>query len=440
MSRTRPPSGTSPLVPRWGLSERTGFAVSFCAVSVTATHFLKQLFLPNGLLVLAVSIAVLVFTRGERFRDFVLAATILLAAGGLVMAVRFHSLRACLALTALMVQAAVVQLGPANGTFVYWSLTMLAVNLLLLVLVDDSFFDWTATAWWTGLLVVECGALFGMSRWGGGALERASRYALDLRFYQAGALEIVLVVAAIGMAVRFVMRPDPIWAGLLWASVAVFPIANGSDTLYTATAALILGIAVLERSHFIAYRDELTGLPGRRAFNEELASLTEGYMIAVVDVDHFKKFNDTYGHDTGDQVLCKVANHLARVNGGGKAFRCGGEEFAIIFRQGGIQEAAEYLDHLRETIGQDEFVVRGQDRRQNDRSERRASNRGKHGRSVRTHVTVSIGVAAGRAELQPEEVVKAADEALYAAKSAGRNRVELAASATPRLRTAKATT
>ena len=74
--------------------------------------------------------------------------------------------------------------------------------------------------------------------------------------------------------------------------------------------ALILIVALLQESHQLAFRDALTGLPGRRALEERLRALGGHYAIAMVDVDHFKKFNDTHGHDIGDQVLKLVGGRL----------------------------------------------------------------------------------------------------------------------------------
>src|SRR5215475_3125232 len=97
------------------------------------------------------------------------------------------------------------------------------------------------------------------------------------------------------------------------------------------TAGLIVAAAIVENSYRLAYHDELTLLPGRRAFNEAVMHLEHPFVIAAVDIDHFKSFNDTHGHDTGDQVLKLVAARLAEVGGGGRAFRYGGEEFTVIF-------------------------------------------------------------------------------------------------------------
>ncbi|KAF1013173.1 MAG: Diguanylate cyclase VdcA [Stenotrophomonas maltophilia] len=97
-------------------------------------------------------------------------------------------------------------------------------------------------------------------------------------------------------------------------------------------AALLLVVAaMLQESFNMAFRDELTGLPGRRAFNTCLQRAGSTFSVAMVDVDHFKHFNDTHGHDAGDDVLRLVAVRLGRVGGGGRAFRHGGEDFALVF-------------------------------------------------------------------------------------------------------------
>jgi diguanylate cyclase (GGDEF)-like protein len=114
----------------------------------------------------------------------------------------------------------------------------------------------------------------------------------------------------------------------------------------------------------MAYRDELTQLPSRRALNESLLKVGDSYTIAMVDVDHFKQFNDTYGHETGDQVLQMIASRLADVSGGGKAFRYGGEEFAVMFPNKLMDEAYPSLEALRKSVEKSTFKVRDIDRRQ----------------------------------------------------------------------------
>ena len=264
-------------------------------------------------------------------------------------------------------------------------------------------------------------------------------------------------VAAIAVFVRrFFQTHKPIEPGFVWSVAAVFlwlqfaPLGKMSDA-YVGTAALILAASLIETSYVLAYHDELTGIRGRRAFNESLLSLDQQYAIAIVDIDHFKKFNDTYGHDVGDQVLCMVAKRLSEVGGNGRAFRCGGEEFAIIFRSTSAKEALDHLDTLRKIVEKSTFHMRGSDRRakreDDTKSDRRASesDRRKPARKKptsamlnqspdRLSVTVSIGIAEPSTRYrQPEQVIQAADQALYRAKHKGRNRVELASTAPLRL-------
>src|SRR2546425_12372063 len=90
----------------------------------------------------------------------------------------------------------------------------------------------------------------------------------------------------------------------------------------------MLVVSLIETSHHMAYNDPLTGLPGRRALDEALGRLGGQYAIAMVDIDHFKRFNDEHGHDVGDQLLRKIGVALEMVGGGGRAYRYGGEEVA----------------------------------------------------------------------------------------------------------------
>lgn len=235
--------------------------------------------------------------------------------------------------------------------------------------------------------------------------------------------------AVILLIVRFIRQPNTINASFLWAVIAVFiglslksgpRYSSSVASLYFSTAELILVLAVIMTSHAMAYRDDLTGLPSRRALNEALATLGSHYTIAMADVDHFKKFNDKYGHDVGDQVLRMVASRLAAVQGGGKAYRYGGEEFTILYPGKSVEETIDHLEHLRKGIALTDFVVRGPDRPRKVTEQSRPRN----GSTRRTRITISIGVAQKTARAgQPNLVIQAADKALYRAKNGGRNQV-----------------
>lgn len=213
--------------------------------------------------------------------------------------------------------------------------------------------------------------------------------------------------------------------GYAWALLATFlafGVARSAPDriLYISTAGLILFVAVLETSYRMAYHDPLTGLPGRRALNEALLRLGGEYAVAIVDVDHFKRFNDRFGHDVGDQVLRMVAVRLGRVGGGGRAFRYGGEEFALLFPGKSVDECLPVLEDLCRAIARTRFTVRHRIRpRRRPSIVRRIA-----GRRRRVRIRVSIGVAQkDERQGKPQEVLQAADQALYRAKGAGRNRV-----------------
>jgi diguanylate cyclase (GGDEF)-like protein len=234
--------------------------------------------------------------------------------------------------------------------------------------------------------------------------------------------------ALTAMAATFATR-SPLAAAFAGA-IAAFSVAahvpNASVTysIFIAAAELMVAIAVLQDSFRMAFRDELTGLPSRRALNERLAGLgsDSDYAVAMIDVDHFKGFNDTYGHDTGDQVLKLVAAHIDGVGGGGLPYRYGGEEFTVLFPGKGTEEALPYLEALREEIESYRMALRGADRPRKGKGSKRQ--RGGWRDKDTVSVTVSIGVAESNGRLDtPQAVIEAADRALYRAKQKGRNQV-----------------
>lgn len=228
------------------------------------------------------------------------------------------------------------------------------------------------------------------------------------------------------LLVRFLWQPSAIDAGFLWAlATTIIPLAipgmeQKNLSSWFATAGLILTVSLIESSHRMAYRDELTGLFTRRALNENLLQIGRTYTIAMVDIDHFKKVNDTHGHDVGDQVLKMVAAHIEEVTGGGKPFRFGGEEFTVLFPNKTVRETLPPLEDLRMAIEASGFMLRSPQRP----AEKPESTAKADGGGEKLRVTVSIGVAErNNFNLTAAQVIKAADKALYKAKEGGRNRV-----------------
>lgn len=238
---------------------------------------------------------------------------------------------------------------------------------------------------------------------------------------------LAFAVALALVTIRFIWRPGLIESGFIWAVVAAFLALNTNrigtvSTLYFATAGLILVVSLIENSYTLAYRDELTGLKTRRALTEALLKLGRQYAVAMIDVDHFKRFNDQYGHDAGDQLLRAVSSKLAKVLGDEKAFRYGGEEFVALFPGKSVQDVIPQLEILRRAVEAAPFTLRGPDRPLKKPKEPKSNDASRQTVSV----TISIGVAEGTdRNLDPEEVLKAADQALYRAKNAGRNMLSI---------------
>lgn len=170
-----------------------------------------------------------------------------------------------------------------------------------------------------------------------------------------------------------------------------------------------LGAAYQRIGHLekLATMDELTGLGNRRGLNEYLGrALSQAdrqqtdLTFVAIDIDHFKKVNDTHGHGVGDSVLMRVAAVIQQViRGGDAAFRQGGEEMSVVAVTS-YRGASLLAEKIRSSV---------EDSHQSDDPA----------------VTVSLGIAMARIGDAAEDLVKRADEALYKAKENGRNRVEI---------------
>ncbi len=173
-----------------------------------------------------------------------------------------------------------------------------------------------------------------------------------------------------------------------------------------------------------AMTDKLTGLANRRCFDESLLQMTtearengEQLCIALCDVDHFKKFNDTHGHQVGDQVLRLVGRILVEnVKGSDLPARYGGEEFVIILPETPLKGASIVADHLRQKLASRKLARKGSE-------------------DTYGKVTMSIGVTEYIFGESMEELIERADGLLYKAKQEGRNRI-CAAMAHPGLKKA----
>ncbi|MEM6712785.1 MAG: GGDEF domain-containing protein, partial [Pseudomonadota bacterium] len=168
----------------------------------------------------------------------------------------------------------------------------------------------------------------------------------------------------------------------------------------------------LEAVRYEAMTDQLTGIGNRKRFDRAMdehwlgaQAKSRPFSLLVCDIDHFKKFNDTHGHQTGDQVLRLVASTIkASIDEKDIACRYGGEEFTVIMPESPIERALTVAEAIRKAVMAKELVKRSS------------------GETL-GRVTISIGAAVFDLEESAQSIIERADKCLYAAKNAGRNRV-----------------
>ena len=158
--------------------------------------------------------------------------------------------------------------------------------------------------------------------------------------------------------------------------------------------------------------DFLTGVYNRRFFYtdiEEYVKLAEeiddSYAFSMIDIDHFKKINDTYGRDSGDKILKSIAKILIdNTKGSDIVARFGGDEFCVVLKKISKEEAVKFFVNLRAKVAENDIVIQ----------------------THKIRVTISVGVSFGKGHCDIDEMLEACDSALYTAKENGRNRVEIA--------------
>ncbi|SMF14466.1 GGDEF domain-containing protein [Pseudobacteriovorax antillogorgiicola] len=210
---------------------------------------------------------------------------------------------------------------------------------------------------------------------------------------------------------------------------------NSGDKLAHTTLSFVMGAIVLLESMVRlnwqrVYLDELTGIPNRRALDEYLYTLEGEYSIAMMDIDRFKKFNDSYGHDEGDNALRLVAKTLER--SGARVYRYGGEEFCAVFEGVDCEDSFMFANKMRRLVEAQDFYLRSSVppvsrpikwRRMVERKIKKEP-----GPELVTEsrdpltITISIGLSSPTEEsMSPFDVIKVSDGLLYEAKRRGRN-------------------
>ena len=250
-------------------------------------------------------------------------------------------------------------------------------------------------------------------------------------FYTLGAITVVYLNSPIFvfwifpaiLSNFFLLRPRIAVVVNLCSIVAIIPIAlhlNQTLDRFGMLSSLLIGSTMAylfahlteqqrKRLEIFASQDPLTSLGNRRAMDDELRTCVDDFnryqtpaTLIVFDLDHFKRINDNFGHNTGDKVLVDMGNLLlARLRKTDRAFRFGGEEFVLLARKTSLQEAAIIAEQIRQEIAQKIQGPKG-------------------------NITASFGCASIQPTESREQWLVRADQAMYAAKAQGRNCVVLA--------------
>lgn len=171
--------------------------------------------------------------------------------------------------------------------------------------------------------------------------------------------------------------------------------------------------SMLQVSHKMAFLDELTNIPGRRALMTRLKELeNEDYTLAMIDIDFFKRLNDSYGHEVGDQALRMISATLSQHSAFGTLYRYGGEEFVLLFAHKSLDEVLDSMETTRVLVSNSDFFLR----------KKAAGSTNKQPYLASIHITLSVGVAQKMSTQSYDEVINIADQALYKAKQTGRNK------------------
>lgn len=218
---------------------------------------------------------------------------------------------------------------------------------------------------------------------------------------------------------RFIVERNPLDGGAFWALVASFVAFQGmrhgwSPTNFLSAAGLILFLTLLQASHQQTYRDELTGVLGKVAYEEAVAGLGNRYALAVVGIDQLKQYAGQRGKSVSEQLLRFLAPKIVAAAGSGKVYRLAGEEFTILFPRKTATDALSNLEAIRKAVELSTMYLHGRDRVWE----------GRGSDDDALIVTASIGLAeAGDSSSSLGLVTKAAYRALYEAKGEGGNLV-----------------
>jgi diguanylate cyclase (GGDEF)-like protein len=207
-----------------------------------------------------------------------------------------------------------------------------------------------------------------------------------------------------------------------WALISIFCALGLSkigpvSSIYFSTAGLIFVISVIENIYVEGFQDELTDLPTIKSMLGILSQLDRGYTVALIEVDHFKRLKENHGRGVSKEVLRSVGLKLTTAAGGGKPFRYGSEQFAVVFPGMFLSDALPHMEELRQTIRKPGPILI-------DQKSRRKKPKRVEVLANKIQVKVSIGVAERKdLDMTPRQAINNAEKALLTAKSEGQDRM-----------------
>ena len=243
---------------------------------------------------------------------------------------------------------------------------------------------------------------------------------------------IAFAIALLLHVIRFALHRDPLEGGAIWALFAVFVAYHTSrygwqPTNFFMAAGLIFFVTLLQSFYQRTYRDELTGIPGRLAYEEAIGQLGKRFSLGVIGIDQLSQYANTHGKSVSEQILKLVAPRVQAACAEGQVFRTTGEELTVLFPGKSATETLVTLETVRKTIDAIGLFLRGRDRVwETQRGIKKAGSRDQV-----LPVTLSIGVAEKLSDSSTLSlVIKSAYRALYEAKGIGGNVVKRGAVAT----------
>ncbi len=236
----------------------------------------------------------------------------------------------------------------------------------------------------------------------------------------------VFAIAFLLHIIRFVLHRDPLEGGTIWALGAIFVAYHTTrygwkPTNFFMAAGLILFVTLLQSFYQRTYRDELTGIPGRLAYDEAITQLGKRFSVAVISIDQLTQYANIHGKSVSEQILKLVAPRVQTACADGQVFRTTGEDLTVLFPGKSTTETLGTLETVRKTIGAISVLLRGRDRVWE--KEREAQKTGSRDQAL--PVTLSIGVAERVDDSATLTlVIKSAYRGLYEAKGVGGNVVK----------------